>query len=311
MGKITTITNHLNNNKGFYVGIEDTSEWVAFYNAQVPHYAEKFYDSTLVLDSNIYTIDTKKAVYKFQKVTNPDENIDTWRLYRGDLKSGNILFNMWNNSDAEGAIKISGETDYVSGFHGSEVMTAFHVFKDGVEITEETSIDVSSFNSLMFYVESDVYHCYQDSGVAETIAFKRAKVVEFVDNKVTISNSYIAQGNFTVTSARIALFQCYKNDGNIPVFTDFSVNSDFKNYTVANVATSVPSASADMTEAILNTIYGIIHFKSILTSGQSYKGQIANFANQNRIKFYFDTISQATSITIGDQIKSQFEFTVI
>ena len=245
-----------------------------------------------------------------QRITNQSENLDTYRLYRGDLKKENVLFNMWNNSDAEGAIHIANETDFVSGYHGSEKMTSYKVFKDGVDITSETILEDTTFNTLMFYVESDVYHCYQDSAVANIIAFKRAKIITFEGDKVTVSNSYIAQDNLVVSSARITLFQCYKNDGNTPVFTDYSVNSDFKNYAVADIATSKPSDSVDMTEAILNTTYANIVFKSILTSGQAYVGRVANFATQNRVKFYFDTIAGNTNIANGEQIKSQFEFVI-
>lgn len=323
MQSTATIQNALENNKGYYVGTVDTTAWIPFNDGSVPNYVEIIQNINDRLDhissvmpvvsfeNGVYTISTNKALYKFQKVTTPNENLDTWRLYDGYLKKGDSQFNMWHNSDAEGAIRISGETDYVSGYHGSEVMTAFHAFKDGVEITNETHIDATAFNSLIFYVESNVYHCYQDSAVADMIAFKRSKIIRFEGNKVTISNSYIAQDNFTVTSARIALFQCYKSDGSTPVFTDFSVNSDFKIYAVEDVATIYPSPSSDMTEAILNTTYGTINFKSILTSGQSYKGQIQNFPSQNRLKFYFDTISNSINISSGDQIKSQFEFTIM
>jgi hypothetical protein len=114
----------------------------------------------------------------------------------------------------------------------------------------------------------------------------------------------------TITSARIALFQCYKSDGNTPVFTDLSVNTDFKNYPVSTIATSKPSDSEKMTEAILHTAYGRIRFKSILTSGQSYKGNVTDFASQNRVKVYFDTISRTSEIQTGEQIMSQFEFEV-
>ena len=312
----TTFVGHLANNKGFYVGTEDTETWIEHTDGAIPNYVEIIRSiraavskPKLSLLAGVYTIDTAKARYTFRRITESQYNLDTFRLYSGMLVNDDGAFTMWSNSDAEGAIRIQGETDYVSGFHGSEVMTAFKVFMDGADITSETSID-SDFDTLMFYVESDVYHCYQDTAVAETVAFKRCKIVSFSGNKVTVSNSYIPQETLTITSARIALFQCYKSDGNTPVFTDLSVNTDFKNYPVSTIATSKPSDSDKMTEAILHTAYGRIRFKSILTSGQSYKGNVTDFASQNRVKVYFDTISRTSEIQTGEQIMSQFEFEV-
>lgn len=304
-------------NKGFYVGPVDTAVWVPYSINGIPNYPtivqnidDCLNGNSVSLYNDVYTITTDCAKYSFQKISDPTINLDTWRLYSGDLINGTSTFNMWHNSDAEGAIRIAGETDYVSGYHGSEVATGFKVFMDGVDITSDANILSRPFHDLAFYVESDVYHCYQDPGVSDTIAFKRNKIVEFTGNKVTVSNSYIAQDTLSVTSARIALFQCYKTDDGTPVFTDFSVNTDFIDYVVANADSLLPTASADMTAAILRTTYGVINFNSILTSGQSYKGSVTNFQNQNRIKFYFDTISQTTSIANGEQIKSQFSFEI-
>ena len=317
MGGKTSITSDLSANKGFYVGVENTTAWIPYDEGQIPNYKEitdalqsAIPSATISLTDGIYTVETNHASYKFQRITNASKNVDTYRLYEGNLKKNNSLFNMWVNSDAEGAVKIAGETDYVSGYHGSEIMTSFKAFLDGVDITALTSINATGFNTLAFYVESNVYHCYQDEAVADQIAFKRAKVIEFAGNKVTISNSYVAQDTVTLSSARLALFQCYKSDGNTPIFTDFSVNTDFKNYPVSTIDTNSPAPSADMTEAILNTTLANIHFRSVLTNGQSYRGSVENFSSQNRLKFYFDSISTNTAMAVGDSIRAQFEFAI-
>lgn len=317
MDSKANIISRLSASKGYYIGVVDTSIWVAYDKGGIPDYKAAIDDlnaaiprTSLTLTSGAYTIKTNHAQYVIQRVTNQNSNIDTLRLFQGDLVKDGASFNMWRNSDAEGAIHIVGETDYVSGYHGSEIMTGYRIFKDGEDITNATAYDSEAFNTLTFYVESDVYHCYQDAAVADQIAFKRCKVIEFAGDKVIVSNSYIAQGGFSVNSARTALFQCYKSDGDVPVFTDFSVNSDFKRYAVADVATVRPAASPEMTEALLQTTYGEIDFKSLLTSGQSYRGSIENFASQNRIKFYFDTIATEVNLANGDQINAQFEFTI-
>lgn len=254
------------------------------------------------LASNEMTINTGTAKYVFKRVTDNSINVDTWRLYSGLLTAGN--FTMWSDSDAEGAIKISGESDYVSGYHGDEIMVSAACYADGKAV-DLTGTYHENVKNLTIYVTSNVYHVGGGS-----VAFVRHKKLVFEGNKVKISNCYIPQSNLSIEMARLAMFQCYKASGNTAVFTNYSVNTDFMNYAVADIASNRPSASDKMTEATLNTIYGNIVFKSLMTSGQNYKGMVSDFSDQGRVKFYFDTIASTTSVSANENIMSEFEFAI-
>lgn len=266
--------------------------------------------TTYSIDGNIMTIRMGKAEYKFQRITNNSINIDTWRLYQGAIVENGTSYVMWVNSDAEGAIQITGEEDFVSGYHGDEIMNSIHVFVDGAEIDLTTSVSDALFKNMTVYVESDVYHC-NTSASASNKAFKRYKKLTFKENTVKISNCYIAQEALSIAQARIALFQCYKAPDSIDFFTDYSVNTDYKHYAVSEIATVKPASSDRMTEADLHTVFATIVFKYLFGSDQSYMGSVVNFASQNRVKFYFDTINSETQVSQGEKIMSEFEFTII
>lgn len=258
--------------------------------------------------SSILSITMGNAKYTFKKVTDPSIRIDTWRLYDGSLiHDSNQLFEMWRNSDAEGAIKINGEDDFVSGYHGDEIMVNADFYADGKSFDPTATLNFDCDN-ITIYVESDVYHC-STSPDAANVAFKRYKKLVFDGNTVKISNNYICQENLTINRAAIALFQCNIKDSNSnDIFTNYSVNTDYKNYAVADIGTDKPAGSSDMTEATLNTEYGNIVFKRLSGSDQRYQGNVVDMTS--RLKFYFDTIVTNTNVTTNEKIMSEFQFTI-
>ena len=70
--------------------------------------------------------------------------------------------------------------------------------------------------------------------------------------------------------------------------------------------------SKDSTEFTLETKINPIRFKSIKTNGVNPMGVVAHsfISTQNRIKFYYYTISNSTAITNGDKLISEFEFEI-
>ena len=254
------------------------------------------------LVNNIYTINNG-AEYTFKLVTDNTKNLNTYRLYKM-MVNGNKVFEA---VDGEGVVKINGETDFIGGYHGSEQMTAIRVFRDGTEITNLTEVNLSSCKNLTFYVDSDVYHCYQDSAVASIVAFKKHKMLMFEQGKLTIANDYTAQDNFNMIGARLALLSVDK----VTAFTSYSVNSDYHVYNVADFSTSHPVASTAMTEAIINYTGKIIRFKSLENSDQNYCGTIQDFTT--RLKFYFDTMkyNEVVPVVSGEKILSKFTIEVL
>lgn len=266
---------------------------------------------TYTKTANELQITTNKARYVFKRITNNSINVDTWRLYSGELKRINgTLFEMWSGSDSEGVVQISGEDDFIGGYHGDEIMTNIRIFADGVDITGESS-KTDKFDVISIYVESDVYHC-NTSDLASTVAFKRNKWLKFEREKVRIGNEWTAQSALSIASAPLALFQCYYKENEVEVATDYMANSDYKLYQMSTPATHTPN-SKDSTEFTLETKINPIRFKSIKTNGANPMGVVAYtfISAQNRVKFYYYTIYNTTAIANGDKLISEFEFEVM
>lgn len=256
----------------------------------------------LSLENNEMIITGKRSRYTFKRVTDSSIRIDTWRLYKGEYYKGNNSFTAWENSDAEGAIKLVGEDDYLGGYHGDEIMENISCYLDGKSLNPSGSYN-GRFDRLVVYVKSDIYHC-NTSPLSDTIAFTRYKKLVFELDKVTISNCYIANSQLSIQQARIAMFQCVKASGSTPVFTNYSVNTNYKDYAVTDISTDRPRGSDLMTEAEIKTIYSDVVFKYIRGSDQHYLGMVTDM--DTRIKFYFDTIAAETQIASGENITSEF-----
>ena len=264
----------------------------------------------LVKKGEICTITTQKAKYIFKRVTDTSINVDAWRLYSGDLVDKNgVTYNMWKNSDAEGAIKIVGEDDFVCGYHGDEIYTDITFLVDGVVLDTTHDYD-GEFEDLTIISTSKVYHC-NTSANAKTQAFKRIKKLRFNGDKVTISNRFECLDDLTISRAAIALFQCYKtvNEGTT-LLTKVSTNDDLVLYDVNDTTITYP-LSKNITQASFYTNLGVIDVKVQKgTNHEKYMGYIAPFHSQNRMKVYFDYIKGDTKVTVGEILQSKFEFSI-
>lgn len=274
--------------------------------------------NTFSKTDNVITIGTNKAQYLFQRVTNADINIDTWRLYKGDLKTPTGLFNMWLNSDAEGVIKLVGEDDFIGGFHGDEIMTKINVVVDGKELNLSLNYNETAFSVMSVYVESDIYHC-NTSASASTKAFKRNKLLVFCEDKVSISNKFMAVDNVSVQQAALAFFQCYRDDNDDnEILHNYSVGEDYKLYDISDTS-NYPANSIYMKSATYCTEYGdiFVNVKEVDPRFDNhYIGyvSIGTLTSQNRLKIYFDTIKNTVggiSITNGESIFGSFEWEIV
>ena len=273
----------------------------------------EIHKNTFVKIGDECTINLEKSCYIFKKVTKSDINVNTWRLYEGNLIDKNkTKYLMWSNSDAEGAIRIKGEDDFVCGYHGDEHFTSIDILIDGTPIDISSDYDVE-FTDLTIVVTSDVYHC-NTSINAKNKAFERIKMLNFKGNKVTISNRFKCLENLLINRAALILFQCYKTQNETAIINKFSNNDDLLIYNVPESTGVMPSHSKNMTQAKFYTNCGVIDFKAIKGyENQYYDGYIANFSDQNRLKIYFDyikTSTDGTQVNIGDILQTEFQFTI-
>lgn len=273
----------------------------------------EIHKNTFVKKGNECIINLEKSCYIFKKVTDSGINVNTWRLYEGNLIDKNkTKYLMWSNSDAEGAIKIKGEDDFVCGYHGDEHFTSIDILIDGTPIVMTSDYDVE-FTDLTIVVTSDVYHCNTSTN-AKNKAFERVKMLNFKGNTVTIANRFKCLENLLIIRAALILFQCYKSQNGTSIINKFSNNNDLLIYNVPESSGDMPLNSKNMTQAKFYTNCGVIDFKA--TKGyenQYYDGYINNFSNQNRLKIYFDyikTSTDGTQVNIGDILQTEFQFTI-
>lgn len=254
------------------------------------------------------TITTEKSKYIFKRVTDNSINVDAWRLYQGVLtdSTGNS-YTMWSGSDAEGAIQIVGEEDFVCGYHGDEKVDTINIIIDGKPIDMANDYDVE-FDVMTILSTSRVYHC-NTSASAGTQAFTRNKIIKIEKDKITISNRFECLEDLVINRAAIALFQCYKSSNMKTLINKFSNNNDLVLYDVPTTADgAMPSNSKDMTEVTFYSDFGEITVK--LNKGnehEKYMGYMQNFNDQKRLKVYFDYIKGATNVKTGDILQSEFE----
>lgn len=257
---------------------------------------------------DICTITIQKAKFIFQRITDASINVDAWRLYKGFLVGNNgVEYTMWAGSDAEGAIQLVGEEDFVCGYHGDEIFETIDILIDGAPINMSSNYD-TPFKDLTIVSKSRVYHC-NTSASAGTQAFKRTKVLKFNSNKLVVSNRFECLEDLNINRAALSLFQCRKSQDGIAIINKFSNNNDLMLYDVPTTITdAMPEKSTNMTKATFYTNYGIIDFE--ITKGYDhpkYMGYISNFNDQNRLKVYFDYIKGVTSVKAGDILQSEFE----
>ena len=254
------------------------------------------------------TIRTKKSKYIFKRVTDNSINVDVWRLYQGVLiDSIGDSYTMWSGSDAEGAIQIVGEEDFVCGYHGDEKVDTINIIIDGKPIDMANDYDVE-FDVMTILSKSRVYHC-NTSASAGTQAFTRNKTIKIEKDKITISNRFECLEDLVINRAAIALFQCYKFSNGKTLINKFSNNNDLVLYDVPTTDDgAMPSNSKDMTEVTFYSDFGEITVK--LNKGnehEKYMGYMQNFNSQKRLKVYFDYIKGAANVKAGDILQTEFE----
>jgi hypothetical protein len=245
------------------------------------------YDSS----TSTLTLINRNTKYVIKRVVDQSINLDSWRLYSGYVKINNQWSNMWLNSDAEGPIKIDNESDFISGFHGDEILQDFAIYKDNVIF--DTSVNSEGLlDSLVLYQTSTVYRA--DSQEA---AFTRCKKVSFQGDNYSVQQRWVALISCKITESALALLQCYKT-----------------NIVGWDADTLIPLQSKDSGNVELdkdtrrgNIILNGGEMVSIVAEKGSddFEADLADYTDQNRIKFYF-RMFKGKVLSVGDVLNSKF-----
>lgn len=108
--------------------------------------------------------------YAFVRCEYDPYNCNVWRIDDCYACSDSLipLFNITHGGEWEMAIKIDGARDFIGGnAHGDEVMTAFHVLIDGVEISDITTITERNFETVRI-VETSLMYNPEDQATLST-----------------------------------------------------------------------------------------------------------------------------------------------
>lgn len=269
------------------------------------------YDILTESNSNIFTAtktETSLAVSigKLKIIVNKynDSNIravNLWRTNDAYIKASDGTYKrLWYNSDSDGVVKISGEDDFIGGYHGDETQTAFKLMIDGIEYEESSIFTNLRFNEILLYCESNVYHC-NTSELSETIAFERHKILVFNSNGYTVKNYWVAKENLLLTKAYMGMLSVERyTDSN---YTDTMLNGYYSNYNYKFNSNFTPTGGQPyLTDVVFNTIYGDVgmHIDNIRSPG-TYYGSIANYNSSydKRLKAYFAAIDSNNGVQVN------------
>lgn len=241
-----------------------------------------------------------KSVYTFCRHTNQNINLDTWRMYSGEV-NGKML---WDVTDIEGPIKQVGTNDFIGGCHGDEKYREIHIILNGKLVEEEQDIPLTEMSNVTIFVVSDVYFC-DDS---ENVAFIRYKKLEFLSNKLVVSNKwkYIGDEAFYV--------ECFTGCGLYSVYKDLLLgySTDYDSELI-NDRESAPSSEIEKI-----CFYGedfLVTLRMLSGKGRYYEGCVADFASEKRPRFkgYLHCIGRGKGECVlqkNDELRASFEIQI-
>lgn len=267
---------------------------------------------TVTVETNLITITGKKVKFYIRHIVDASVNVDCWRIYKGSMLDGDTEYVMWNGSDADGVIRLSGEDDFLGGFHGDEITTAVKLVIDGEEADLSTNFE-TSFSALLLFVESDIYHC-NTSENAGIQCFQRNKIIEFKDGSLSVKNNFKAVKNVSVVYAHLAMLSCARTQDGTDIINSYTENYDYKLH--SNTDTISPNSR--LYKCSINTNCGLLVFEADKGSAQQYNGMVVSYDGtgvNNRLKWYFSAINESSASPIqlsnGDEIYGEYTLSVI
>lgn len=254
------------------------------------------YDGSSRLD-----ITQGKHLYAMRLKNDNTINLNTWLINHATY-NGEYLF---NGTDIEGPMKLTGRSDFIGGIHGDEVMTDARFIVDGVDITNGGAVELNDAHVLTAYITSTIYDVDSTNAL-----FTRNKTLTFTENKLIVENKWTYIGGEGNTIER------WPGCGLYPVYKDMMLGYtiDNKFYTADEVATTTPNMYfhnitfwAGGTNINIKALDGC--------AGQQYRGWVQYFGDEERprVKVYFDTFSpEASAYTLfnGDSLEASFCVTV-
>lgn len=239
-----------------------------------------------------------KIKYEVNKYNNSTIRAYLWRTNACRVLDGNGVYQtVWADSDSDGVVKISGESDFIGGYHGDETETLFHLFVDGVEYNENSTFENKPFNEIVFYFESDVYHC-NTSETPDVVAFKRNKIIKFNKDGYTVENYWTAQENLTCEISYCGMLSVEN-----ALINAYNTNKDYKYKALEDGGTN---RSADITEVCFATPYGDLGISVENVYPNAHYGCVVS-TYTGRMKVYASQFSSSAhgALSAGDVLRAK------
>lgn len=250
-------------------------------------------------DSNNFTIHYGNFTVTLFKTVNAGTNANNWNLK--EIKKGaNTLVPA--GTDIIGPVRINENSDFIGGVHGDEVTEHIIIDCNGITYKDSDIQNISDISTdrLTITLISSVY----DQVVGDK-AFDRNVIINITNNKIHVSNSFVATKGLTLKVACTGgLIACH-ND----IIKDITINS---NYISSAPTTDNYPQRKENTYAIFHTNYGTIQATNLKGhENANYKGWLKVYTNETpmRSKVYFNTYNYGNySIVPGDVIDGEFEY---
>ena len=245
---------------------------------------------------NITFGDYNITLFKF---VNTSANANAWNI-KTITKNNNVL--VPEGTDIIGPVRINNNTDFIGGVHGDETTNHIILSLNGLTYKDNEIQNIESIetNRLTITLNSNIY----DQQVGD-LAFIRNVIINITDNKIHISNTYIAQKDLILKTACIGGLIACQN----PIIKDITMNNSYFN----TPPTETPNNNSKLnTYGVINTIYGSIQINNIKGyENPNYIGYLVTYSNESPIrnKIYFNPYHYGNyNITTNQELTGEFEY---
>lgn len=251
--------------------------------------------------------------YDYQFVDTPAINMKQWRVLKTYIvdESLNIVYDLDQQTEWEGAIKEQGASDFMGGTHGDERNIALNVLVDGKEY-QMTTTPFSIYCDEIKIVNESILNRV---GNSDEDLLRRVKISTWDINEYIVENRYTALEPFSIDQSKIVLMSCrYIYDGKTIIDKG---RSDYDYQTVEISALGVGSLGDKQKDIRKFEFWGddlymsaeaFANFEKYPNTNQYVEN--FNTSEPNRAKMYFDITGQY-QISLNEQLRSKAVFKII
>ena len=168
--------------------------------------------------------------YEYVYVDTNSDNMHQWRVLGIAVANADLSdkFLIGPSNEWEGAILEPGAKDFICGYHGDEVNTAFSAFADGKMLDAESDFEIEC-DHLKFTAQSLVNRC----NTPDDYVFKRIKISEWKNGQYSVNNHFellqdfeiqrfenIMMGFELIKDGKRFITHAASNNHPVPVFVD-------------------------------------------------------------------------------------------